>query len=63
MSEIVEEIKEDKKIKLDPTKCKKCSKELTKRRVLKKYPDKYRVWCWCGQENFYYLKKEVKVND
>ena len=40
--------------------CKKCGRELTLRQVVKIYEDKYRVWCACSQENFYYKdwKKE-----
>lgn len=41
--------------------CKKCGRELDLTRGLKRYEDKYRVWCVCGRENFYYLEKKEEV--
>jgi len=45
-------------------KCKKCGREIENKRILKTYPDRNRVWCVCGYENYFYFNqnKNLKQN-
>lgn len=46
---------------LDITICKRCGVKLTKERVVKQCEYKYRVWCNCGKENWYYKDIEGEI--